>query len=110
MGIYVSELIELILTPSKTEVYVGEEVDFSGRVILPAKAPFEISIPYTVYVNGQAVHKGSLTIPTGNSVGVFNFGIKFNEPGTFDVYVEVDVPDVALKFGRLGTGVRHKVI
>ncbi len=105
-----SELIELILSPSKTEVYVGEEVDVRGRVILPVKASFEVSVPYTVYVNDQAVHKGNFTIPTGNSIGVFNFSVKFNELGTFDVYVEVDVPDITLKFGKLGTGVRHKMI
>jgi len=67
--------------------YVGQEVSFRGQ-LTEDTTPIE-GVPIKLYVNGKAVAE-TVTDEGGN----YEFKIKFEEPGTYKVYSEAEIPGV----------------
>ena len=81
-------IAEVRLEPSKTEVYVGEEVGFEVTVTVSPAPDKPVSVPATVYVNGEKKASLTVSVPAGGTTGRGYFNLLFTEPRTYEVYVE----------------------
>jgi len=81
-------ITEVRLEPSKTEVYVGEEVGFEVTVSVTPAPDKPVSVPATVYVNGEKKASLTINVPAGGTTGRGYFNLLFTEPGTYEVYAE----------------------
>lgn len=76
------------LSANKTSVLVGETVTFTVGVQLDRPAPDVIYIIYDIYVNDQWRNQYGFYIQAGQQGGSDQFGLSFDAPGTYVVYVD----------------------
>jgi len=79
------------LTAAQTDVYVGDTVNFTVGVQLDRPTPDTIYILYDIYVNDQWVNQYGFYIQAGQQGGQHQFGLTFDAPGTYVVYVDASI-------------------
>jgi hypothetical protein len=89
----VPDIKEHTLTADRTEIFAGEYVVFSGKIVLVESSEYNIVYTIDVFVDDQPVDSFEVTLVAGRDSVGYQFRLTFDAPGTYSVYTDALVKE-----------------
>ena len=81
--------VSLVAT-TPTDIVAGQSVGFRATVVFNTALPQDMFLDVAVYINGSLNEVLSGIGKAVSSTATVDFTLTFNNPGTYDVYVDVN--------------------